>query len=430
MRTKVRRVQERGQIALLNAFAIIVLLGFAAVAIDGSMLYVQRRLAQNAADTASLAAVMAMTQGYSGTQMKYIAMEKAKKNGFDNTDAETAVVVNWPPDAPNAYAGNANYVQVFITGTVNAAFAHFVYDGPLQVTVEAVAHARRGEDFAPGYAIFATNLDQCQTLEFDGNPNTALTGGGSIFSNSICDCAAGGAGVMNGNGTLNVYNGGQIRLGGCWRDNGGSGTVFPLPVTGFPQQPIPDISPPDCSGLTDFGAVTVKTPQTLEPGLYDSIRFNANADATLNPGMYCIAGSGPGGLAFSTLGSARVSGDGVLLYFMEAAGGFTSSANSEVYLFASDFLVDPFEREWAGMLIYVHPNNKENFILSGTSNSTYSGSIYAPSAYCEAQGTSGTVALQTQIICDRVRLTGTGDLLVNYDMSKNYHLPDAVELTN
>lgn len=433
--TSRRNRSELGQITILNAFAVIVVLGFAAVAIDGGMLYVQRRLAQNAADTASLAGALALTQGYTGAQVKYIALERAKENGFDDADPETNVVVNWPPESPNPYAGNPNYIQVFVTGTVQSAFAHFVYDGPLAVTVEAIAHARQGEDFAPGYAIFAVNSDECQTLEFGGNPDFALTGGGSIYANSSCTCPEGGAGVMNGNGTVNVYDEGAIWLSGCFQDNGGSGEVNPIPVTGLPQEELAGIPIPDCTETADFpdyGSVTVQGTQTLEPGLYESIKFNANADATLLTGMYCIYGTASAGFAFPALGSAMVTGDGVMLYFTEVAGGFKSSANSIIHLSAADpgEIVDSSGNEWAGMLIYAHPGNDNEFIFTGTSNSEYVGSIYAPGGYCEAQGTSGSVALKTQMICDMVQLAGTGDLDVDYDMSKLYHLPKAVELTN
>jgi uncharacterized membrane protein len=172
------KMSERGSSLLLIAFGVVVLLGFAALAIDGGMLYVQKRFAQNAADAASLTGALALTQGYSGAQLEYIVRERAKENGFDNDDPDTTIVVNWPPQAPNPYVGNPNYIQVFVTGAMNSAFAHFVYSGPLQVSVEAIAHARLGEDFAPGYAIFAANLSECQTLEFDGNPELVLSGGG------------------------------------------------------------------------------------------------------------------------------------------------------------------------------------------------------------------------------------------------------------
>ena len=47
---------ERGQALALIALSVVVLLGFSALAIDGGMIYADRRHAQNAADASALAA--------------------------------------------------------------------------------------------------------------------------------------------------------------------------------------------------------------------------------------------------------------------------------------------------------------------------------------------------------------------------------------
>jgi len=47
--------QQKGQIIVIFAVALVVLLGFTALAIDGGMVYSDRRFSQSAADAASLA---------------------------------------------------------------------------------------------------------------------------------------------------------------------------------------------------------------------------------------------------------------------------------------------------------------------------------------------------------------------------------------
>jgi hypothetical protein len=415
------------------AFAVVVLIGMAALAIDGGMLYLQRRMAQNAADAASLVGALAIAQGYGSDQIEYIASERASENGFDASGPETSVVVNWPPVFPSPYAGNSNYIQVSITRNIASAFAHFVYSGPLAVTVEAVAHARVHEDLAPGYAIFGASLDECRTLSFDGTPTLELTGGGSIVSNSNASCgcdATGGSGVKDGSASVTVYHGGNIMIAGCWQHNGESGSISPIPVTGLPQQSVPAPPIPDCSDLDDYGALQVKNVETILPGMYESLTFTSQSITTMSPGLYCIYGKNESNWGFQTIGQAKLFGDGVMIYLMEEAGGFSSSGGSQIFVNASDSLTDASGNEWAGMLIYLHPGNSSEVILTGTSDSWYVGSIYALASHCTGQGTDGGVALQTQLICDTIRITGTGDIDINYDMSKNYHLPDAVELTN
>ncbi len=424
---------QHGSSSLLMAFAVVVLLGMAALAIDGGMLYLQRRMAQNAADAASLAGALAIAQGYGGAQIEYIVIERSKENGFDNADSNTAVVVNWPPHFPSPFAGNSNYIQVVITGHVDSAFAHFVYSGPLAVTVEAVAHARVHEDLAPGYAIFGASLDECRTLSFDGTPTLELTGGGSMVSNSNASCGCddtGGSGVKDGSAEVTVFHGGNIMIAGCWQHNGESGSISPIPVTGLPQQSVPAPPIPDCSDLDDYGAVLVKNVETVLPGVYESLTFTSQSIATMSPGLYCINGKNESNWGFQTIGQAKLIGDGVMIYLMEDAGGFSTSGGSQIYVNASDTLTDASGNDWTGMLIYLHPENSNEVILTGTSDSWYVGSIYALASHCSGEGTDGGVALNTQLICDTIRITGTGDIDINYDMSKNYHLPDAVELTN
>ena len=54
---------EKGQILIVIALAVVVLFGFAALSIDGSRAFSDRRNAQNAADAAAFAAALAKVRG-------------------------------------------------------------------------------------------------------------------------------------------------------------------------------------------------------------------------------------------------------------------------------------------------------------------------------------------------------------------------------
>ncbi len=56
-------LSESGQTLVIIAFAAVVLFGFVALAIDGSMVFSDRRHAQNAADTAALDSALSKTRG-------------------------------------------------------------------------------------------------------------------------------------------------------------------------------------------------------------------------------------------------------------------------------------------------------------------------------------------------------------------------------
>ena len=79
---------EKGQALILITFAAIGLFAFAALAIDGSMVFSDKRHAQNAADTAALAGALAHSRGQ---DISTTAKSRALSNGY-NDDTTTNVV--------------------------------------------------------------------------------------------------------------------------------------------------------------------------------------------------------------------------------------------------------------------------------------------------------------------------------------------------
>ncbi len=71
MRNVVDRLQtrERGQVIVLFAFAIVALVAFAGIALEGGMMYVQRRTAQSAADAGALAGTRALRNATLASQV-------------------------------------------------------------------------------------------------------------------------------------------------------------------------------------------------------------------------------------------------------------------------------------------------------------------------------------------------------------------------
>ncbi len=431
---KIKRNHEHGQITVLMVFAIIALFGSAALAIDGGMLYIQRRAAQSAADNAAMTGALAIIKGFNSAQIDTIVQERTSLNGFDNSSDDVEVQVFWPPQAPNPYAGNSDFIQVIITSRIPLAFTQIVYSGALEVTVEATSHARVNVDLAPGVAMLAANSNACKTLWFNGNPTVDVSGGGSIASNSDAGCGCdleGGSGVVEGPVTINVIDGGEISVSGCWGDYSTNEIINPAPIPNAPRQDLGALSKvptPDCSGLPINGPINTADTLTLQPGIYESLKLRAGANVTLEPGLYCFSGS-IGGSGLETLGSSILTGDDIMIYLMESAGGFTFAGGSQIYINASEDLRDASGNQWAGMLMYVHPDNNNVIALADTSNSWYEGSVVALGSHCDLEGTSGGVALQTQLICDTIEVHETGDLDLIYDEGSIYHIPASVDLS-
>ncbi|HSR46810.1 MAG TPA: pilus assembly protein TadG-related protein [Anaerolineales bacterium] len=437
---------QRGQVLVLVALVLVLLMGFAGLALDGGNIYTDRRSAQAAADTAALSGALAVVQGYGSYQVGEIARYRAGENGYIDSSTMT-VEVYWPPISPHPYAGDPAYVQVLITHQLETIFAHFFYDGPFIHTVEAVAHARVNEDLLPGYAIYADNPMACPGVEFDGTPGTIVRGGGSILSNSTrsCTCgASGAAGVTRGTGSVQVVDPlgrAGIFSVGCWKQMGSTFISVPPPQGNAGQEAVDAPPLPDCSGLPDHrseGDKVFNGAATIAPGRYDSLWVTGHGALTMQPGIYCLSGrlqSVSPHLAFQIDAQGMVNGTDVMIYLESGGGGLRSAGSSTSTLLAGDpsgagvaELVDASGEDWRGMLLYVHPNNTNVVHLSGGSDSTYTGTIYAPGSHCTVQGNGAALALNTQMICDTVRITGTGDIDVNYDPARNYHQKNGVEL--
>ena len=248
------------------ALVFVVLLGFAALAIDGGMLFSDRRHAQNAADASSLAGgsgaayymrlhnvnYNAFVCGTSGATNTAIAAETAAiahaaLNDYvidnDVSDNHGVTVVCEINDL-GSYEDKHLDIITKITRDTSTNFAHLIYDGPLRNEVEAVARIYPPAPLAFGKAIIALNNSACSGnnygVIFSGSSNTTVTGGG-VWSN----------GCLTGNGTsfnVTVNNGG---VGFAGTSTGTLTNINPSPQH-IPSE-LPDystvVNEPDCSGL-------------------------------------------------------------------------------------------------------------------------------------------------------------------------------------
>lgn len=342
------RTQERprGQVLLITAFSMIVLIGITALVIDLGVSWMLRRQEQNAADPAAIAAARYIQDGDSAATraaMDQAACFYAKENGFfqDDNAACTAAFssdqlqVLWPPAGPLAgdFAGRPEMVQVIISTQHESFFGQFL--GQPQATVVTGAVAARETKSANSNSLVALDPDSCAAGRFTGNgvitiapvtnPDTGQPySGGYVHVNSECnngsynDACSNGSGAFKRSGNAS----GQIiaphiYIHGTCETAGGS---VSSPVTeGAPQigDPLAGLIGPrqeDYPGgfcPKKQGANIVYIPMTptmdgcqinglngatvtLTPGVYwggISITSN-NVTVKMLPGIYIIAGGG------------------------------------------------------------------------------------------------------------------------------------------
>ena len=177
MTTNADTHSERGGAAILVAISLFVLVGFAALAIDGGLGFDQRRGTQNAADNAALAAAWEACNPRDAAAPDPVgsALAVAAENGYDDNDPEVVVTVN--------ALATAEY-EVIIQRVNDTTFAGpGVGSETLTVVSQGVATCEQ-EPFLGGYAIFA-GAEACASggaVELDLSGSTKTVNGG-IFSN-------------------------------------------------------------------------------------------------------------------------------------------------------------------------------------------------------------------------------------------------------
>ena len=435
----VQRSSEKGQVLVLVVLGFVVLMGFVALAIDGSMVYSDRRFAQNASDASSLAGGGAAALSLENHYVQYTNFTCANSNVITAQNAAKSSAItragsnDFTIDADisdkhgvTTSCGQVNngswvdkYIDIntWITSETRTTFAHFVYSGPLRNTVDSIVRVRPRTSLAFGYAIAAIREDCPNSntggVHFDGNSTLVVSGGG-VFSNACMDAG--------GSVDVDVTDGDIVCVGDdCYTSHGHPG-ISPAPHSG--TIPLPEsaftVPAPDCSSVPERGSHSGGG--TISPGRYTRIRVNSSgSELVMEPGLYCISDD-------FTANGGTVSGDGVTLYL--TGGDFDIAGGVQINLIAPpartcEFCPPPIP----GVLIYLAEGNTGEASLLGTSDSEYLGLVYAPSGTIEAGGTGSELSeIHAQLVADTVKLHGNTTVVINFNGDENYSVPSMIEL--
>jgi hypothetical protein len=242
----VRRSDGRGQVLIVTAACMVVLIGIAALAIDLGFSWMLRREEQNAADPAAVAAArfisdpdpVTSVQTFDGTQGWNAACYYARANGFfdsANTSCSsvldpngTLMQVNFPPAASAGdFSGQPGMVQVTISARHPAFFGRIFGQSTTTVSTGAVAARQRGNTSTN--SLVSLKPTGCDTARVRGNSTISIfnvpgyTGpGGYVQINSDCgsntaddQCSTSSTGALNINGTAGLSAPQVNVFGGC-----------------------------------------------------------------------------------------------------------------------------------------------------------------------------------------------------------------------
>jgi Flp pilus assembly protein TadG len=417
------RSDESGQVLVLVALSMTLLMGFMALAIDVGVLFRAKRNVQIVADAAAVAGALDFQYNQSATSAKAAAQTAATANGVTNGSNGAVVTINTPPaDGPNA--GSKGFVEAIVTQpnpTVFAATFAALFHGTSRSKITVAARAVAGG---------STNSGCVWALATSG-ADIALTGSGSI---SIPTCAifddsnSGAALQLTGSGSITAK---AIGIVGGYSDVG-SGTINPTPVTGTApaSDPLASlVAPPVPTGT---GCINY-TGQAITPGCWNNVSFTGSVNHTIPVGNYVFNGglsnTGSGTLTlgagnYTINGNFQDTGSGSVnlgagLYIVTGNLGLTGSGalngtgvtfytegNTTVTGSSSVDLTAPTSGAYDGVLLFQSRTDNDPIQITGSSAMTLEGIIYAPDAALSFTGSGGT-QIYTDLIADSVSFTGS-----------------------
>ena len=301
-----RNISEKGQALILIAFGIVALIGFTALAIDGGRVFSDRRNAQNAADTAALAAALEEIYNQYGrgtVGYQQVGLNRAGDNGYIN-DADSTVTVEFCDDAAAAGrpctglptgANESEYIRVAIDSDVPMTFAKILGRQFVTNHVEAISRVQGSLTtgiFNSGAGMYSTRMGGNDCYKVLGNADIKFHGTG-IFVN--CD----GADALALGGSYGLYMDANAEVVGCSADKDdvpppiqGTGTI----TCGATQQDIdedtfadvPTLEPtPTCDPAPANEGGLISATNTMKPGWIDQNIVLSN-DTLFPEGTYCF----------------------------------------------------------------------------------------------------------------------------------------------
>ncbi len=350
---------RRGVVAVKVALCLPLLVSIVALALEGSLMYDNRRRAQATADAAALAAAADLFATYTNAfgsddgkdltgSIAAHAKAVAAANGYTDDKTNTTVTVNIPPQAGDA-VGKDGYAEVLVQFNQRRGFSSIFGSGVLPVPARAVA---RGQWSPNSVGILVTDPTGSGSLSINGN-GLGYTPNAPVIVNSTASDAV----TASGTGCTLTAKSYEV-TGGVQLNNSGN-LVGPL-NTGVPPTPDPFrfLLPPNPFGMTSqtLKQATVvnagggaKT-YYLQPGVYDGgLSFSGQESVVMAPGIYYMRG---GGFKFSGNVGTSLTATGVMLYNAPDVGGSTTNTDISITGSATVTWTPPTSGPYQGMALW------------------------------------------------------------------------------
>lgn len=359
---------ERGSVAVILVLCLTMILGFAALAVDASYLYLQKNGLQIAADFAALAAadILPDQDAARNAAIDIAAKNRpAAENGIVLT-AGDVVFGNWDEStrtfSPGTVPANAvrtttgrtqargNAVRTFFSAALG-------YD---EVDITASAVALR--DVPDEFCMLSLDPSAAGAISLSGDARTDITECG-IAANS------------NSPSSISVADGSRLEaeslstVGGIVQGGGADITTTNSPETNSSpvDDPFANLNVPAYAGCGGGTNLTITSDTTLSPGVYcGELHITNGANVTLNAGAYIIDG---GDLVLD--GGSDVEGTEVVI-FLTSSGAAADIGSLSITDHSRLDITAPTSGPYMDMSIFQDrnaPSAGQNIVSGGSSGS-------------------------------------------------------------
>ncbi|MHB8285781.1 MAG: TadE/TadG family type IV pilus assembly protein [Caulobacteraceae bacterium] len=241
--------------------------------------------------------------------------------------------------------------------------------------------------------------------------------------------------LVQSDSTLSVASGATLTAGAIATSSSATGTMTPAANTGAPVKADPFTSlntaaPSSCSVIT--AAVNLLAAATLSPGTYCYPIYVMAGALTLSGGNYVFGGgvyvSGSGSLALNAgnfyfsspltvSGNGSVTGTDCVLDFVQPSSGSTPTVSLSGS--ATISIKGRQSGALAGFVLIVDKSITSSFQIQSDYISTLTGTVYAPAALLQVQGTKKAIQASDWTVIDArsLQMTGSPDLVINSNYS-------------
>ena len=409
---------RRGQAALLITLSLVPIVGMLGLVVDIGYAYYRKVLAKTAAQSATIAAIMAVQSASSwGTcNSNGLTCQNAtacpaspstppsnnimngclyaKQNGFVNSGNQTVTMEAHGPDGttpPGTTISPAYWVSTTITENLPQLFSAVLGKTSAKVAVRSISAVFLS---AAGACIYA--LDPANTgFDASGTPDVEAQCGIYVDSNDSSAMLVGGSTA--------IVNSTVIKIVGNY-DTHGHPTINPTPSVGQPITPDPfaSVSLPTVPNRCDTSNSLADGITMPADGFYvdcgGGFSMDGNPTVTLPAGIYVLKGGS------IDLHNGTLTGSGVTFYMTGSFSGVTINGNVNINLSA------PTSGSLKGLLFFQDRTLAVGAFsskINGGSNTILNGSLYFPTTDVTYSGGSSTTTSYTALVAYDVAFRGT-----------------------